>query len=73
MASSAANTLALAGRTSSAYTSGDSAPAHESNSWMALAPASTWASSDAMAMSARRSSSSRHRSGSPCIIALVWP
>ena len=49
-----------------------SAPAHESNSWKAPAPASSWSAEKATARSARRSSSSCHSASSPCISALVW-
>ena len=67
------NTLRLAGSTCRSYVAGDSAPAHESNSCTALAPASICARSEEMARSAKRSSSSAHSPVSPSISALVAP
>ena len=71
VAPSASSTRAECGATPRRYWSGDRAPAQLSNSCTAAAPASTWASSEAMARSARRSISSCHSPSSPTMSDLV--
>lgn len=67
----AAKTSAVCGATCCAYRRAGSAPTQESNSWIALAPASTCVRRKAAASSPRRSRRAPNRAGSRSIMAFV--